>query len=209
MFGISIEQIIQSGGLLVIGLIIFAESGLLAGFFLPGDTLLLSAGYFAAIGKLPLGWLMVVVVAAAIIGDNVGYEIGRRLGRRLFSKPENTFFHPDQLIRAEEFYERHGGKTIILARFVPIVRTFAPVVAGAGKMSHKRFMIFNCIGAAAWGIGVTLTGYFLGKVIGSRVEHIDKYFLLLIGIATFITVGPAVYHLLKAKIRKHKKPEKL
>lgn len=205
MFGISVEELITSGGLLLIGIIVFAESGILAGFFLPGDTLLLSAGYFAAIDKLPLGWLLVVVVGAAILGDNIGYEIGKRLGPRLFRKQESTFFHPDQLQRAEGFYEQHGGKTIILARFVPVVRTFAPVVAGAGKMPQKRFMLFNCIGATAWGVGVVLLGYFLGKSLGSKVENLDKYLLLFVAAAVAITVLPAIYHLIKAQVHKKKR----
>jgi membrane-associated protein len=202
--GLSVENIIQSGGLLLIGLIIFAESGILAGFFLPGDTLLLSAGYFASIGRLPLGWLLLVVAVAAVVGDNVGYELGRRFGPRLFRKKESAFFHPDQLLRAQDFYERHGGKTIVLARFVPVVRTFAPVVAGAGKMDHKRFMMFNLIGATVWGVGVTLLGYFLGKVIGSRVADIDRYIMLILAAAMAITIGPALYHLLKAQITRRR-----
>ncbi len=204
MFGISVEKIIQSGGLLAIGAIIFAEGGLLAGFFLPGDTLLLSAGYFAAIGKLPLVWLLLVVIVSGIIGDNTGYEFGKRMGRKLFRKPESTFFHPDQLKRAEDFYQKHGVKTVLFARFFPVIRTFAPVIAGTSEMDRKTFAVYNAIGVTAWGGGVTLLGYFLGKIIGDRVAHIDKYIMFILLIVMCITVGPALYHLLKAKYKKAK-----
>ncbi len=203
MFGISVQNLIQSGGLLVIAAIIFAEGGLLVGFFLPGDTLLLSAGYFAAIGKLPLAWLLIVVVLSGVIGDNTGYEIGKRAGRKLFKRPESTFFHPDQLKKAEDFYNKHGVKTVLFARFVPIIRTFAPVVAGAGNMDRKKFAVYNAIGVAAWGLGITMIGYILGHFMGSRVEHIDKYIMLMIAIAMVITTGPAVYHILKARKNKN------
>lgn len=184
-------------GLFVIGAIIFAESGLLVGFFLPGDTLLLFAGFFAAQGKLPLGWLLVTIVVAAVIGDNVGYSIGRRTGHRIFRKKDGIFFHKDHIERAEKFYNQHGGKTIILARFVPIVRTFAPMVAGIGKMPRKRFMAFNVVGAFVWGVGVTLIGYFLGGFVDPAT--VEKFILPVIGIVTLGTFGPAIYHLLKEK----------
>lgn len=203
MFGISVESLIRSGGLLAIAAIIFAEGGLLAGFFLPGDTLLLSAGYFAAIGKLPLGWLLLVVVVSGIIGDNTGYEIGKRAGRRLFKKEESTFFHPSQLKKAEVFYEKHGIKTVLFARFLPVVRTFAPVVAGASHMPRKLFAAYNAIGVASWGISITMIGYVLGHIMGEKVAHIDKYILFILAIAMTITVGPAVYHLVKAKLHQH------
>jgi membrane-associated protein len=206
MFGISVEQLIESGGLLVIAGIVFAEGGLLAGFFLPGDTLLLSAGYFAAIGKLPLGWLLVTIIAAAVIGDNVGYLIGKHAGRRLFRRQESTFFHPDQLKKAETFYEKHGAKTALFARFIPVVRTFAPVVAGAGNMSHKKFALYNFIGASAWAISITMIGYILGHFIGAKVENVDKYILLMLLVVMSITVGPALYHIGKANV--HKRAER-
>ena len=182
-------------GLAIIGGIIFAESGLLVGFFLPGDTLLLFSGFFAAQGRLPLGWLIFVVVICAIIGDNTGYSIGRRTGPRIFKKKDGILFRKDHILRAEQFYQEHGGKTIILARFVPIIRTFAPLVAGIGKMSRKRFMAFNIIGAFVWGVGVTLIGYFLGGFVSP--ETVEKFLLPVIGIVTLGTFGPALYHLFK------------
>ncbi len=202
MFGITVESLIKSGGLLAIGAIIFAEGGLLAGFFLPGDTLLLSAGYFASVSKLPLGWLLVVVVISGIIGDNTGYEIGKRAGRKLFRKQESTFFHPDQLKKAEDFYEKHGIKTVLFARFIPVIRTFVPVVSGTTNMDRKKFVIYNAAGVTAWGTGLTMLGYILGKIIGEKVQNIDKYIVIIILLAMVITVGPAIYHLFKAKFHK-------
>jgi membrane-associated protein len=186
------EHLIQSGGLLLIGLIVFAESGLLIGFFLPGDTLLLSAGFFAAQGKLPLVGVIGIVIVAAIAGDNLGYHIGRRTGHRIFRKKDGIIFRQEYLERAEKFYESHGGKTVTLARFIPIVRTFAPIVAGAAKMDPKRFMIYNVAGAVIWSISVTLLGYFIGGLI----PDIDKYLLPVVGIATLVTFLPTITHIL-------------
>lgn len=195
MFHFSIEKILQRFGILAVGAIVFAESGLLIGFFLPGDTLLLSAGVFAAQDKLPLVELIAVTVIAAIVGDNVGYSIGRRAGKRLFKKQDSLFFHQENVRKAEAFYERHGGKTIVLARFLPVVRTFAPVVAGVGKMPRQRFMIYNVFGGLFWGGGVTLLGYFIGQ----RLPNIDKYIVATFAAVTVLTFGPGLYHLLKNK----------
>lgn len=191
-----VEKLIQSGGIVLIGAIVFAESGLLIGFFLPGDTLLFSAGFFAAQDKLPLAWLLIVVVISAIVGDNVGYSLGRRTGHRIFRKKDGIIFRQEYLSRAEKFYEDHGGKTIIFARFIPIVRTFAPVIAGAAKMDRNRFFLFNVIGASFWGIGVTLLGYWLGN----KIPNIDTYILPAVGAASLFTFGPAVWHILKDPI---------
>ncbi len=185
--------IIQSGGLLIVGAFIFAESGLLIGFFLPGDTLLLTAGVFAAQGKISLLWLLVVVIITAVAGDNLGYSLGRKTGNRIFKKKDGILFRQEYVERAEEFYEVHGGKTITLARFVPIIRTFAPVIAGVAKMERKKFMIFNVIGAVSWGIGVILLGFF----VGSKIPNIDSYLLPAVLLATFFTFTPAVFHILR------------
>lgn len=194
-----VDKIIESGGILLVALIVFAESGLLIGFFLPGDTLLFTAGFFAAQGKFSIVWLIVAIVVAAIIGDNVGYSIGKRTGKRIFSKKDGVFFRHENIIRAEHFYEKHGGKTIILARFVPVVRTFAPIVAGVGSMSRQKFLTYNIVGALLWGIGVTLLGYFLG----SKIPNIETYIYPVLLFATIFTFGPTLYHLLKdQKIRK-------
>lgn len=192
---LSIDKAILSGGLIAIGATVFAESGLLIGFFLPGDTLLFGAGILASQGTLPLGWLMVVTIISAIVGDNVGYSIGRRTGKRLFKKKESILFHPNQLERAEKFYEQHGGKTIVLARFIPVVRTFAPMVAGAGKMPRGRFMAFNVVGGILWGGGVTLLGYWLGQ----RMPWLENYITPVILGIVVLSVGLALFHLLKEK----------
>lgn len=191
----NVEYLIQSGGILIISLIIFAESGLLIGFFLPGDTLLFGAGLAASQGELSLFWLIAGVVLAAIIGDNVGYSIGRRTGHRIFKKQDGILFRQEYLERAEVFYEKHGGKTIIMARFVPFVRTFAPVVAGAGKMSRLRFFSFNIIGGLLWGAGMPLLGYY----VGNRIPGLDKYIeLVLIGVVV-ASISLAAFHVLKEK----------
>lgn len=182
-------------GLLLIGLIVFAETGLLIGFFLPGDTLLFTAGFFAAQGKLPLAGVLIVIAVAAVIGDNVGYTIGRRTGPKMFTKKDGIVFRRDHILRAEKFYEKHGGKTLIFARFVPIIRTFAPMVAGIGKMPRKRFMAYNVVGALVWTLTVTLLGYALGNVI----PDIDKYIMPALAIAMVVTFGPTILHLLRDK----------
>ncbi len=190
-----VEHIIKSGGILIISLIVFAESGLLIGFFLPGDTLLFGAGLAASQGELSLIGLILAVVAAAVIGDNVGYSIGRRTGSRIFSKKDGIIFRKEYIEKAEKFYEKHGGKTIIIARFVPIVRTFAPVVAGASKMSRKRFFAFNVIGGIVWGAGMPLLGYF----VGNRIPGLDKYIEVVILGVVLLSILLAFAHLLKDK----------
>jgi membrane-associated protein len=178
-------------GLLIIGAIIFSESGMLVGFFMPGDTLLLTAGAFAAQGKLPLATVIIIVAVAAIIGDNVGYEIGKRYGRQLFRKQDGLLFRQEYVQRAEKFYERFGTKTMLLAHFVPIVRTFAPVVAGIGHMNRLQFFIFDAIGDIAWATIVTLIGFW----IGNKIPNIDHYFLLAVLIASLFTFSPLLWHL--------------
>ena len=179
--------------LLIIGGIVFAESGLLIGFFLPGDTLLFTAGFFAAQGHLPLAWVLIVIFTAAVVGDNVGYTIGKKMGPRLFKKQDGILFRQEYVARAEEFYEKHGGKTIILARFIPVVRTFAPVVAGVGNMPRKRFALFNLVGGLIWTVGVVMLGYWLGSLVDPGTM---ERFLLLAGVMV-LTFGPAVFHIVK------------
>ncbi|NBU33161.1 DedA family protein [bacterium] len=191
--GIDPSHIIQAGGVLLVAFIVFAESGLLIGFFLPGDTLLFTAGFFASQGQLHLGWLLFAIVLAAIIGDNVGYTIGQKTGNKIFKKKDGIFFRQEYIVKAEEFYEKHGGKTITLARFLPIIRTFAPVVAGVGNMNRKKFMMFNIAGALLWGVSITLLGYYLG----SKIPNIDKYLLPAVLIATVFTFAPPLIHVFK------------
>lgn len=192
---IAIDKWILGGGLIAIGATVFAESGLLIGFFLPGDTLLFGAGILASQDVLPLFWLILVIVVSAIIGDNVGYSIGRRTGKRLFRKKESILFKPEHLERAEKFYEQHGGKTIILARFVPVVRTFAPMVAGIGKMSRGSFMLYNIVGGVVWGTGVTLLGYWFG----SKMPWLEDYITPVILGIVIISIGASTFHILKEK----------
>ena len=162
------EKILDKGGLALLTLIIFAESGLLIGFFLPGDSLLFVAGFLtsdAGKHRLPaLPFVLVCVVAAAIVGDQVGYLFGRKVGPALFSRPDSRFFRQQHVHKAQAFIEKHGAKTIVLARFVPIVRTFAPIVAGVGQMEYRTFVKFNVLGGLLWGAGLTTLGYFLGEI---------------------------------------------
>lgn len=194
---LNVESIIQSGGLLLVALIIFAETGLLVGFFLPGDTLLFTAGFFAAQGKLPLLWLIPITIVAAIIGNEVGYEIGARTGKRIFRKKDGVFFREEYIEKAEMFYEKHGGKTIVLARFVPIIRTFSAVVAGVGRMPRLKFFVYNLIGAVLWCTSVTVLGYWLG----SKIPSIDKYILPVVLLATVFTFGPPLVHVLRDRYK--------
>jgi membrane-associated protein len=189
----AIDKIILGGGYLAIGLTVFAESGLLIGFFLPGDTLLFGAGILAAQGTFNLPLLIAVIVSGAIIGDNVGYSIGRRFGPRLFQKKDGAVFKQEYLQRAEAFYEKHGGKTIILARFVPIVRTFAPVVAGISKMERKKFISYNVVGGLLWGITLPLIGYY----IGSKIPWVEHYVEPVIIAVVVLSIVPAIVHLLR------------
>ncbi len=189
------DSIIQSGGILLVAFIIFAESGLLVGFFLPGDTLLFAAGLAASQGRLPLVLSIVLFSVAAIIGDNVGYSIGHRTGPRLFKKKESLFFQQEHIARAEAFYEKHGGKTIIMARFTPIVRTFAPVVAGIGKMPRKRFMSFNIVGGILWTTTMVLLGYYLG----SKIPQLDKYIEWVLLAVVVGSIAISFAHLFKEK----------
>jgi membrane-associated protein len=198
----NIDHIIQTGGLLLIAAIIFGESGLFIGFFFPGDTLLLSAGVFAAAGKLNLASVIIVVAIAAILGDNLGYHIGKRYGRRLFKKPDGVVFRQEHIERAETFYNKYGSKTMLFAHFVPVIRTFAPATAGAGKMNYRNFVIFDAIGDIAWAVIVTLVGYWFG----SKIHNLDHYILLAVVVVVVATLAPTIYHLIKAYLEKRKSP---
>ena len=198
MFDVS--HIIQAGGLLLIGAIIFGESGMFIGFFFPGDTLLLTAGVFAAQGKLSLASVILVVAVAAIAGDNVGYHIGKRYGRRLFRKPDGVIFRQEYIQRSEKFYERWGSRTMLIAHFVPIVRTFVPPVAGVAKMNYPRFVFFDAIGDTAWAVVVTLIGYWFG----TKIPNLDHYIVLAVVAVVLITLGPTLYHVIKAVLEKRR-----
>jgi membrane-associated protein len=186
-----LDALIKTVGLLGVWGIVFAESGLLIGFFLPGDSLLFTAGFLASQGFLNLPLLCVGCFAAAVAGDSVGYAFGSRVGRRLFQRDDSIFFHRNNLLRAEVFYQQHGKKAIILARFIPVVRTFAPIVAGMGHMEYRTFLAYNLVGGAVWGIGVPLAGYQLG----SMIPDIDRYLLPIIGLIIIVSLAPPALHL--------------
>ncbi len=178
---------IRKGGLLVLALIVFAETGLLVGFFLPGDSLLFFAGFLASAAGgrvLPGGLPVVAVVAflAAVVGDQVGYLIGRRVGPSVFTRPRSRVFDPDNVVRAQAFFDRHGSKTIVLARFVPVVRTFTPVIAGVGRMRYRTFIAFNVIGGFIWAVGVTTLGFYLGNVAFIK-NNIELVAVLIVAIS--------------------------
>ncbi len=200
----SLEQIVQTFGYVGIIAIVFAESGLFFGFFLPGDSLLLTAGLLAwridpGTGQpfLNLPFLLIALPIAAILGDNVGYWFGKKTGPRIFNRENSRLFKRKNLLAAKAFYDKHGGKTIVLARFVPFIRTFAPIVAGAVEMEYRQFFIWNVFGGLLWAVGVTLVGYGIGTVFGATVEPetLDKYFLLLIIAVVFISALPTLIHI--------------
>lgn len=186
---LSPETLINAG-YLAIFLIVFAESGLFFGFFLPGDSLLVLAGVAAAAGRLNLLILIPLVFIAAILGDQVGYWTGNRLGRRLFERKNSWLFKQDYLVRSEAFFKQHGPKSVVLARFVPIVRTFTPILAGIGAMSYPTFLAYNILGGVLWGIGIMVLGYGLGTI--PFVTHYLNYVIIAIIVLSFL---PALTHL--------------
>jgi membrane-associated protein len=187
--------IIIGAGYVGITAVIFAESGLFFGFFLPGDSLLFTAGLFASRGVFNIFLLTALCAVAAIAGDSLGYAYGHWVGHRLFTREDSRLFHKKHLLRARAFYEKHGGKAIILARFMPVVRTFAPIVAGAADMTYSRFLAYNVIGGLLWAVGVTWAGYFLGSVI----PDVDKYLLPIIALIIVASVAPPAYHMWKER----------
>ena len=203
---IIIETLLAKGGIFVyFGLIfiVFAETGLAVGFFLPGDSLLVVAGLFAAAGKLNLAILLSTLFVAAVVGDAVGYLTGARLGPRLFKRQKSLLFRPSHLQKAHAFYEKYGGKTIIIARFVPIVRTFAPIVAGAANMPYRRFVVFNVVGGFLWVFSMILAGYFLGNILKAQFsidleEHIEWVIIIVVALSLL----PAVIEYMKSRREK-------
>jgi membrane-associated protein len=202
-----LESLIRTVGYLGVAGIVFAESGLLIGFFLPGDSLLFTAGFLASQGYLDIHLLAVLCAVAAILGDNFGYEFGKRAGKRLFKRPDSRYFKQEYLQRAKLFYEQHGNKTVVLARFTPIVRTFAPIVAGATHMNRQSFVRYNIIGGVIWGAGITYLGYGLG----SKIPNIDKILLPVVLGVIVLSIGlpGAVHFALEFRTkRKQKREEK-
>lgn len=198
----ALDDLIRAGGYAVLVAIVFTETGLLVGFFLPGDSLLITAGLVAGSGGLNIWWLNVLLIPAAIAGDSVGYAIGFRTGPRIFTREDSLFFNRRHLIRTREFYERYGGKTIVLARFIPILRTFAPVVAGVGQMAYRRFLLFNVFGGIGWVAGLTWAGYLLGQT----VPNIDRHVHLVVIVVIVLSVLPIAGEIIKARRRKRPTP---
>lgn len=199
--GVDLLDFIVWASIFGVAAIVFAESGLLIGFFLPGDSLLFATGFLIHAGLLPVNIHIAVLVIfiAAVLGDSVGYTFGRKLGPRLFKRKDARLFKQEYVQRAQEFYEKHGGKTIIIARFVPIVRTFAPLVAGAARMDYKRFLAFNIIGGFLWAVGITYAGYFLGSLFEQMGIEIDHILLPIIAVIILISILPPAIHILKDK----------
>ena len=193
-----LDQLIAWAGYAGMTAIVFCETGLLAGFFLPGDSLLVAAGLVASQGKLNILFLNLLLIAAAIVGDSVGYFIGYQIGPKLFKREDSFFFRKSHVERTHRFFEKHGGKTIILARFVPIVRTFAPTVAGVGQMSYKKFLSYNVIGGILWVLSMTSIGYFLGR----SVPNIEKHLHVVVAAVIFISFLPVFHEIYQAKKKK-------
>jgi membrane-associated protein len=192
-----VRGLVQAGGYIALAIIVFTETGLMIGFFLPGDSLLVTAGLFAAKGDLNIVVLNVLLMTCAILGDATGYYIGKKLGPALFRKEDSLLFKKKHLIATHEFYERHGGKTIIIARFVPIVRTFAPVVAGMAGMGYRRFALFNIIGGIGWVFSMTMLGYLLVTMFPATEQHIEKVIIVVI----FLSILPGIIEWMRARMR--------
>jgi|SRR3989344_2537013 len=186
--------LVKTAGYLGLFGIVFAESGLFVGFFLPGDSLLFTAGFLASQGFLNIWALSFLMFVAAVTGDSVGYAFGKKAGPKIFYREDSIFFHRNNLERAQVFYEQYGSKTIVLARFMPIVRTFAPILAGVGQMRYRTFLFYNIIGGALWALGMPWLGYYLG----STIPNINEYLLPIILIIITLSVAPGLYHMWRA-----------
>ncbi|HEY4909612.1 MAG TPA: VTT domain-containing protein [Methylomirabilota bacterium] len=188
----SLDALIQWGGYVLLVGIVFAETGLLIGCFLPGDSLLITAGVLAAAGHLNIWWINVLLMAAAIIGDSVGYAIGARLGPRIFTREKSLLFNPKHVMRTRQFYEKYGPKTIVIARFVPIIRTFAPVLAGVGMMNYRRFLTYNVLGGIGWVASMSWAGYLLGHAVPNISKHMHIVVIVII-VLSCIPIAVEVY----------------
>ncbi len=199
--GININTLIQTTGLLGVLGIVFAESGLFIGFFLPGDSLLFTAGFMASQGVFSIVLLMVGCVVAAIAGDSVGYAFGNRVGKKIFRREHSFFFRKHHLRRARDFYEKYGAKTIVMSRFIPVIRSFAPIVAGAADMDYRTFLFYNVVGGASWALGLTGLGYAMGALI----PNVDHYLLPLVGAVIVLSFLPPVIHVMIERRKSHQK----
>lgn len=193
-----VESLVRVGGLVGLTTVVFVETGLLIGFLLPGDSLLVTAGLFAARGDLDVATLVLALSAAAIVGDSVGYNIGVRAGPRLFSRENSLFFNKSHLLTTKDFYDRHGPFTIVIARFVPIIRTFAPVVAGIGTMEYKRFISYNVVGGIGWVLSMVFGGYFLGQIVPNIDKNIDK----VIAVVIILSLLPVIIKFARERMKR-------
>ena len=199
-----VRGLVEWGGTLLVCCIVFVETGMFVGFFLPGDSLLVTAGVFAGAGQLRISLLLALVTLCAIAGDQLGYFIGRKAGESLYRRKDSRFFKKRHVERAHEFYEKYGGKTIILARFVPIIRTFCPPVAGAARMSYPRYLLFDIFGGFFWVWSMLLLGYWLGRAI----PNIEQKIHYVIAVVILLSLMPAFYHAWKARTQKNPTPLK-
>jgi membrane-associated protein len=198
VLGIDVRSLIQAAGYVGVCAIIFAESGVLLGFFLPGDSLLFTAGFLCGQGLLNIALLAPLCFVAAAAGDSVGYGFGRRYGKRLFARPASRRFRPEHQARAEQFFAEQGGRAVVLARFLPWIRTFTPVAAGVGAMPYGRFLVMNLVGAALWGIGLPVAGYLLG----SSVPNADRYVLPAVLVIIFVSALASSRQVLRGALRR-------
>ena len=198
ILNIDLPILIKTVGYLGIFLIIFAESGLFFGFFLPGDTLLFTAGLLASQGYFDITLLILFITFAAILGDQIGYLFGIKVGPKIFNHDDSFFFKKRYVADAEKFYKEHGKKAIILARFIPVVRTFIPILAGVGKMHYRTFVTYNIMGGLLWGVGITLAGYFLGQ----RIPNVDTYLIPILLLIVFASMLPAISSFIYNKVKK-------
>jgi membrane-associated protein len=193
-----VKSLVMWAGYAGLFIIVFAETGLLVGFFLPGDSLLVTAGLFAATGDLNIFYINLLLVPAAVLGNTAGYWIGHKSGPRLFRKEQSLLFRKDYLIKTKNFYEKHGPFTLVITRFMPILRTFAPIVAGIGQMKYSKFLYYNVFSAVLWIVTMTMTGYYLGRV----VPNVDKHIEIVIVIVVVLSLLPAVIKFLKHRYSK-------
>jgi membrane-associated protein len=193
MLGFDLVELIIGAGYAGLTAVVFAESGLLIGFFFPGDSLLFTAGFLASQDVFNIWLLIGLLFPAAVFGDSVGYAFGNRVGYRIFNRQDSLFFDKQNLIRAKNFFEKYGGKAVVLARFMPVVRTFVPILAGVGKMHYGRFLFFNIFGGFLWTVGITLLGFFLGRTI----PNVDQYILPIVILIILASISPGIVHLIK------------
>ena len=197
----SLDALIQWGGYILLVAIVFTETGLLVGLFLPGDSLLITAGLLAGAGILNIWWLNGLLIAAAIVGDSTGYAIGARLGPRIFTREKSLLFNPKHVVRTQRFYEKYGPKTIVIARFVPIIRTFAPVLAGVGQMRYRRFVTYNVVGGIGWVASMTGAGYVLGQTVPNISKHMHVLVIVII-VLSCVPIAVEIYRERRKTLRR-------